>query len=144
MEENDLSLYLRTCSDMFHGLTPEATRTLAFQYAECNSKDFPDTWKENKIDGIDWLYGFMRRHAEITSRTSEATSISRAQGFNKKAVEKFFLNLTNIINKHGPFPPHRIYNVARENGIHIVTFPPHCSHKLQYLDISVYGPLKTA
>ena len=43
MEENDLSRCLRACSDMFHGLTSEATRTLAFQYAECNSKDFPDT-----------------------------------------------------------------------------------------------------
>ena len=60
-----------------------ATRTLAFQYAECNLKDFPDTWKENKIDGSDWLYGFMRRHAELTLRTPEATSIGRAQGFNK-------------------------------------------------------------
>ena len=37
------------------------------------------TWKENKIAGIDWLYGFMRRHAELTLRTPEATSIGRAQ-----------------------------------------------------------------
>ena len=207
----------------------------------------------------------MRRDAERTLRTPEAPSIGRAQGFEKKSAKKFFLNLTNIINKHGPFLPHRIYNVdetgittvqatpkvisekgkkqvgqivaaergplvactvnaagvtilpvmifprvhykaymikgapdgtvgfatqngwmtseifldgvnhircftlasrenpillmlgnhdshlsfnviesARENGIHIVTFPPHCSHKLQPLDISVYGPLKSA
>ena len=30
---------------------------------------------------------------------------------------------------------------CRENGIVIVTFPPHCSHKLQPLDVAVYGPL---
>lgn len=31
---------------------------------------------------------------------------------------------------------------AKENGITLLTFPPHCSHKLQPLDRSVYGPLK--
>jgi len=31
---------------------------------------------------------------------------------------------------------------AKDNGIIIMTFPPHCSHKLQPLDRSVYGPLK--
>ena len=30
---------------------------------------------------------------------------------------------------------------ARSHGIVMVTFPPHCSHKMQPLDISVYGPL---
>lgn len=32
---------------------------------------------------------------------------------------------------------------ARANGIHMLTLPPHCSHKLQPLDKAVYGPLKT-
>ncbi|XP_074037775.1 uncharacterized protein [Leptinotarsa decemlineata] len=31
---------------------------------------------------------------------------------------------------------------ARDNGIVIVTFPPHCSLRLQPLDVSVYGPFK--
>ena len=31
---------------------------------------------------------------------------------------------------------------ARENGIVMATFPPHCSHRLQPLDRGVYGPLK--
>ena len=29
-----------------------------------------------------------------------------------------------------------------QNGIILLSFPPHCSHKLQPLDRSVYGPLK--
>ena len=33
-------------------------------------------------------------------------------------------------------------NLAKSNGIHLLTFPPHCSHKLQPLDRTVYGPLK--
>lgn len=33
---------------------------------------------------------------------------------------------------------------CRANGIHAVSFPPHCSHRLQPLDVSVFGPFKTA
>lgn len=32
--------------------------------------------------------------------------------------------------------------LAKENGIVMLSFPPHCSHKLQPLDRTVYGPLK--
>lgn len=31
---------------------------------------------------------------------------------------------------------------CRENGIVLLSFPPHCSHKLQPLDRGVYGPFK--
>ena len=31
---------------------------------------------------------------------------------------------------------------ARENGIVLVTFPPHCTHRLQPLDVCVMGPFK--
>ncbi|KAJ8349138.1 hypothetical protein SKAU_G00277270 [Synaphobranchus kaupii] len=31
---------------------------------------------------------------------------------------------------------------CKEHGIILLTFPPHCSHKLQPLDRSVFGPLK--
>ena len=33
---------------------------------------------------------------------------------------------------------------CRANGVHLLTFPPHCSHKMQPLDVSVYGPMKAA
>lgn len=34
-------------------------------------------------------------------------------------------------------------DVAYANGVHILSFPPHCSHRLQPLDVSVYGPVKS-
>ncbi|CAH2003296.1 unnamed protein product [Acanthoscelides obtectus] len=34
------------------------------------------------------------------------------------------------------------FNYCKENGIVMISTPPHCSHKLQPLDRSVYGPLK--
>jgi len=33
-------------------------------------------------------------------------------------------------------------DIAAANGVHILSFPPHCSHKLQPLDVSVFGPVK--
>ena len=32
--------------------------------------------------------------------------------------------------------------MAKENGLRLLTFPPHRSHKLQPLDLGVYGPFK--
>ena len=32
---------------------------------------------------------------------------------------------------------------CRDNGIILLTFPPHCSHRLQPLDGTVFGPFKT-
>ena len=31
---------------------------------------------------------------------------------------------------------------AKKNGVVLMSFPPHCSHKLQPLELSLYGPLK--
>ncbi|CAH2020531.1 unnamed protein product [Acanthoscelides obtectus] len=33
-------------------------------------------------------------------------------------------------------------NFAKQNGILLLTLPPHCSHKLQPLDLAVFGPFK--
>jgi len=35
-----------------------------------------------------------------------------------------------------------VLNIAKENGVVMLSFPPHCSHRLQPLDVSVYGPFK--
>ena len=32
--------------------------------------------------------------------------------------------------------------LAREKRVHMITFPPKCSHKMQLLDVAVYGPFK--
>ena len=36
-----------------------------------------------------------------------------------------------------------VIDLATSNGLILITFPPHCSHRLQPLDISIYGPLKS-
>ena len=36
-----------------------------------------------------------------------------------------------------------VLDYASNNGVVMLSFPPHCSHKMQPLDLSVFGPLKT-
>jgi len=37
-----------------------------------------------------------------------------------------------------------VLEFCKENGMHLISFPPHCSHKLQPLDVSVFQPFKAA
>lgn len=48
-----------------------------------------------------------------------------------------------LMDNHETHVSLNIINFARENGVVILTFPPHCSHRLQPLDVSLYGPFKT-
>ncbi|KAJ8910117.1 hypothetical protein NQ315_007955 [Exocentrus adspersus] len=48
-----------------------------------------------------------------------------------------------IVDNHASHISLGAINFCRENGIVMVGLPPHTSHKLQPLDISFFGPLKT-
>ena len=47
-----------------------------------------------------------------------------------------------ILNNHDSHISIETIVLSKENGV-TLTFPPHCSYKLQPLDRSVYGPFKT-
>ena len=47
-----------------------------------------------------------------------------------------------LLDNHSTHCTIEVIRYAQENGIVIITFPPHCSHKLQPLDVGVYGPFK--
>ncbi|XP_044733230.1 jerky protein homolog-like [Chrysoperla carnea] len=49
-----------------------------------------------------------------------------------------------ILDNHSSHISLNIYQYCRENGIHMVTLPPHTSHRTQPLDLTVFGPLKSA
>lgn len=48
-----------------------------------------------------------------------------------------------ILDGHGSHKSLEAVTLAKENGITLITIPPHTSHKLQPLDVSFYSPLKT-
>lgn len=47
-----------------------------------------------------------------------------------------------VLDNHSSHLNVETLNLAKENGIIMLSFPPHCSHKLQPLDVSVFGPFK--
>lgn len=49
-----------------------------------------------------------------------------------------------LLDNHESHRALAVLEFCRANGIHVVSFPPHCSHRLQPLDVSVFGPFKTA
>lgn len=49
-----------------------------------------------------------------------------------------------ILDNHESHVSLKTVDMAKENGIIMLTLPPHTSHKLQPLDRTCYGPFKTA
>ncbi|XP_065642819.1 uncharacterized protein LOC136074429 [Hydra vulgaris] len=224
-DEKSLSSYLLIASKMNYGLSTRSTQLLACEFALKNNKICPSSWIKNKIAGIDWLQGFMKRQPELSLRTPEVTSFARSTAFNKHTVREFFQNLKTVRNIYnvdetglttvqkpvkvlagrgskqvgritsaergtleGPpgcvgfanpsgwmnseifiewikhfvkysncsqespvlllLDSHESHisvkglELAIQHGITMISFPPHCSHKLQPLDRTVFGPLK--
>lgn len=48
-----------------------------------------------------------------------------------------------ILDNHDTHISIETIDLAKDNGVTMLTLPPHCSHKMQPLDRSVYGPFKT-
>lgn len=66
-------------------------------------------------------------------------------------VMKHFVKFSNsskenpsllIFDNHESHMSIEAINIAKENGVTILTLPPHCSHKLQPLDVSVFFSFK--
>ncbi|KAJ0171514.1 hypothetical protein K1T71_013064 [Dendrolimus kikuchii] len=108
-EEKLLVEYLLNCSKMNYGLSRVQALKLTFEYASSNSKHIPNNWSRNNAAGKDWFRGFLLRNPEISLRTPEATSLSRATSFNKKNVGDFFENL-KLVRERYKFEPQNIYN----------------------------------
>lgn len=47
-----------------------------------------------------------------------------------------------LLDNHESHISVAVLDFCKKVGIIMITFPPHCSHKLQPLDLTVYGPLK--
>lgn len=49
-----------------------------------------------------------------------------------------------ILDNHSSHTSLNSYSFCKNNGIHMLSLPPHTSHKMQPLDVTVFGPLKIA
>ena len=106
--EDQLFEYALTMSDMFFGLTQDKLRSIAYEVACKNRIKHPFDHKSKKA-GKDWLYGFLKRYPGLSLRSPEPTSLSRAIGFRKTEVDKFYNNLENVLTKEH-IPATDVYN----------------------------------
>jgi hypothetical protein len=78
----------------FFGLTVADAMRLAYQLAARNRNKNRFCNRTEKA-GRKWLKNFQRRHPEISVRTPEGLSLSRARGFTTESVGQFFFKSTN-------------------------------------------------
>ena len=60
------------------------------------------------------------------------------------AVKHYFSKLPVVLffDGHHSHMSLKLIEVARSNNMHLICFPPHCTHILQPLDVAVFEPLK--
>ncbi|XP_030745132.1 uncharacterized protein LOC115874168 [Sitophilus oryzae] len=46
-----------------------------------------------------------------------------------------------IVDGHSTHKSLKAVNLCREHGIVVITLPPHCTNRLQPVDLTVFGPL---
>ncbi|CAK8684407.1 unnamed protein product [Clavelina lepadiformis] len=118
--EEELVEHVKKMQEMFFGLTGETLRALAFQLANANGIPVPFNINNQKA-GKDWLSCFLKRHPDLSLRQPEPTSLSRATGFNRTQVGRFFDLLKGIYEKEA-ITVENVYNVD-ETGITCVQKP---------------------
>ncbi|CAG9133763.1 unnamed protein product [Plutella xylostella] len=87
-EQEDIKCqHIKDLEAQLFGLTYTDFRKLAFELAEKNAIDHSFN-KDTKITGMEWLYGFLRRHPELSLRLPKPTCFARTMGFNRVNVSK--------------------------------------------------------
>ncbi|XP_051156768.1 uncharacterized protein LOC127278881 [Leptopilina boulardi] len=120
-QETALMNYLLKSSDLFYGLSTRDVQSLAFSFAKQLNLPMPKSWQENKIAGVDWLIGFMKRHTNLSLRKPQATSLARATSFNRHNVSMFYKNLATVMDELKVLPQ-QIWNMD-ESGVTTVQRP---------------------
>jgi hypothetical protein len=92
--ENDLAEHCLLIEKKFFGLTMADVVRLAYQRAVRNEIKNRFCKRDGKA-GTKWLKNLLRRHPQISVRTPEGLSPSRARGFTPESVAPFFFKSTN-------------------------------------------------
>ncbi|KAJ4427872.1 hypothetical protein ANN_23877 [Periplaneta americana] len=115
--EKQLVEFLVEMDNRFYGLTRTDVKRMAYQLAQRNN--IPHPFGSNVTAGRAWFDLFIRRHKNtLTIHKPIGTSFSRANGFNREAINKFFDMPEAEYDKHS-YPADRVYNVD-ETGLTVV------------------------
>ena len=119
-EEEQLAVYCVSMADMGFGLTRCDVMEKAFQIVEKSGRYHP--FNEGTA-GRSWFDGFRSRHPNLTLRSAQSLSHSRASNANKETITDFFEKLGGLCARLNLLAkPMQIYNMD-ETGISIVHKP---------------------
>ena len=119
-EEDQLASYLIKMADMGFGLSRDDVMLTAYRIAEKSGRKHPFV---KGCAGRSWFDGFRARHPNLTLRSAQSLSHSRAACANMEIMHDYFAKLgaicarLNILSK-----PMQIYNMD-ETGISVVHKP---------------------
>ena len=91
--------YLTDAANVYFGLSPKGVRIFAYDCAVEFKIIMPESWKVKKMASADRFANYMKRHPSLSTRTPEATSLSRATSFNKKNVTACFKMLAEVMDR---------------------------------------------
>lgn len=104
----------------------------AFIFPRVNFKNFMLTGAPSGSLGLSNRSGWM----------TEANFVLCMKHFVKHTRPTEESKLLLLMDNHDSHIAYNVVEYAKANHIILLTFPPHCSHRLQPLDVSVYGPFK--
>jgi hypothetical protein len=70
------------------------------------------------------------------------TFVKYLQHFVKHSKCSLLQPVVLLMDNHDSHISLESLDFCKKNGVVLLTFPPHCSHRLQPLDVAVYGPFK--
>ncbi|XP_060859163.1 uncharacterized protein LOC132936449 [Metopolophium dirhodum] len=118
-QEKQLADYVKISTDMYFGLNSKNIRKLAYEFSVKLDLTVPNSWKQNKEAGPDWVSDFLKRNPSLSSCLPKATSISRAISYFNPANIKYFMDKYESILLKYKLQAHDIYNM-NEIGVTFV------------------------
>ena len=82
-------------------------------------------------------------HSKASGWMTEETFVKYMKHFVKFAKPTKEQPILLLLDNHSSHISLEVINYAKANNITMLSFPPHCSHELQPLDKTVFGPFKT-
>ena len=82
-------------------------------------------------------------HAKASGWMTGDNFFNYLKHFHKYARPSKELPVLLLLDNHASHVSLAVINYCKENDIVLLSFPPYCSHELQPLDKTLYGPLKT-
>ncbi|KAF2889109.1 hypothetical protein ILUMI_17064 [Ignelater luminosus] len=115
--------------------------------------------KDLQQAGTDWAREFLKQHPQLFLRSPEATSTSRAMGFNRTSngwmqgeiCVNWIRHFIDLVKPTAEDPVLlllvgqaylKAISLAKENHVVSLCFPPYYTHRLQPFDVEFMAPLR--